>query len=85
MANITIRNLDDDVKTRLRVRAADNGRFQEEEARLIPARSRRAQAEISESDDHHPVALRPGQGRGPGAAAARVRARAAVFGLSRRP
>ena len=35
MASITIRNLDDDVKTRLRVRAADNGRSMEEEARLI--------------------------------------------------
>ena len=33
MASITIRNLDDDVKTRLRVRAADNGRSMEEEAR----------------------------------------------------
>ena len=35
MASITIRNLDDDVKTRLRVRAANNGRSMEEEARLI--------------------------------------------------
>ena len=35
MASITIRNLDDDVKTRLRVRAADNGRSMEEEARQI--------------------------------------------------
>ena len=35
MASITIRNLNDDVKTRLRVRAADNGRSMEEEARLI--------------------------------------------------
>ena len=35
MASITIRNLDDDVKTRLRVRAADNGRSMEEEARII--------------------------------------------------
>ena len=33
MASITIRNLDDDVKRRLRVRAAD--RSMEEEARLI--------------------------------------------------
>ena len=31
----TIRNLDDDVMTRLRVRAVDNGRFLAEEARLI--------------------------------------------------
>ena len=35
MASITIRNLDDDVKTRLRVRAAGHGRSMEEEARLI--------------------------------------------------
>ena len=35
MASITIRNLDDHVKTRLRVQAADNGRSMEEEARLI--------------------------------------------------
>ena len=35
MASITIRNLDDDVKTRLRVRAADNGRSMEEEVRRI--------------------------------------------------
>ena len=35
MASITIRNLDDDVKTRLRVRAARHHRSMEEEARLI--------------------------------------------------
>ena len=35
MASITIRNLDDDVKTRLRVRASANGRSMEEEARVI--------------------------------------------------
>ena len=35
MASITIRNLDDDVKTRLRLRAADHGRSMEQEARLI--------------------------------------------------
>lgn len=35
MASITIRNLDDDVKTRLRVRAAEHGRSMEEEARII--------------------------------------------------
>ncbi|MCY4587224.1 MAG: hypothetical protein OXB98_14400 [Bryobacterales bacterium] len=37
MASITIRNLDDDVKSRLRVRAASNGRSMEEEARIILA------------------------------------------------
>ena len=35
MASITIRNLDDEVKTRLRVRAAENHRSMEEEARQI--------------------------------------------------
>ncbi|MDE0027795.1 MAG: plasmid stabilization protein [Deltaproteobacteria bacterium] len=37
MASITIRKLDDDVKTRLRMRAAGHGRSMEEEARLILA------------------------------------------------
>ena len=35
MASITIRNLDDHVKDRLRKRAAMHGRTMEEEARLI--------------------------------------------------
>ena len=35
MASITVRNLDDDVKRRLRVRAAENGRSMEQEAREI--------------------------------------------------
>lgn len=35
MASITIRNLDDQVKVRLRARAAGRGRSMEEEARLI--------------------------------------------------
>ena len=35
MASITIRNLDDDIKHRLRVRAAEHGRSMEEEAREI--------------------------------------------------
>lgn len=35
MATMTIRNLDDDVKARLRVRAARHGRSMEEEARNI--------------------------------------------------
>ncbi len=37
MASITIRNLDDEVKNRVRVRASANGRSMEEEARLILA------------------------------------------------
>ena len=35
MANITIRNLEDDVRTRLRVRAAEHSRSMEEEIRII--------------------------------------------------
>jgi antitoxin FitA len=38
MASITIRNLDDDVKRRLRMRAAEHGRSMEEEARDILSR-----------------------------------------------
>ena len=35
MASITVRNLDEDVKTRLRVRAAKHHRSMEEEVRII--------------------------------------------------
>lgn len=35
MASLTIRNLDDDVRARLRVRAAERGRSMEEEVRII--------------------------------------------------
>jgi plasmid stability protein len=35
MASITIRNLDEDLKRRLRIRAAEHGRSMEEEARDI--------------------------------------------------
>lgn len=35
MATLTIRKLDDTVKAKLRVRAAQNGRSMEEEARVI--------------------------------------------------
>jgi len=35
MASITIRNLDDGLKRRLRIRAAEHGRSMEEEAREI--------------------------------------------------
>ena len=35
MATITIRNLDDSIKTRLRVRAANHDRSMEEEVRVI--------------------------------------------------
>ena len=36
MASITIRNLEDDLKRRLRIRAAEHGRSMEEEARGVP-------------------------------------------------
>lgn len=49
MASITIRNLDDGIKQRLRVRAAEHGRSMEEEAREI---LREVVAE-----PHHPVNL----------------------------
>jgi plasmid stability protein len=39
MASITIRNLEDDIKQRLRVRAAERGRSMEEEARDILRRA----------------------------------------------
>ena len=35
MATMTIRNLDDSLKTRLRIRAAEHGRSMEEEVRCI--------------------------------------------------
>ena len=35
MATITIRNLDEEVRTRLRVRAAEHSRSMEEEVRII--------------------------------------------------
>ena len=35
MASITIRNLDEEIKTKLRVQAAHNNRSMEEEARII--------------------------------------------------
>ena len=44
MASITIRNLDDDIKHRLRVRTAEHGRSMEEEARDI---LRRVMGEIA--------------------------------------
>jgi len=39
MASITIRNLDEDTKRRLRIRAAEHGRSMEEEAREVLRRA----------------------------------------------
>jgi antitoxin FitA len=42
MAGITIRNLDDDLKARLRVRAAQQGHSMEEKARVLLRQARAA-------------------------------------------
>ena len=44
MASMTIRNLEDRVKTRLRIQAAEHGRSMEEEAREILANALAAEA-----------------------------------------
>ena len=49
MASITVRNLDDAAKERLRIRAAQNGRSMEEEARLLLAGLERAPQAIAVS------------------------------------
>ena len=69
MASLTIRNIEDDTKERLRVRAARQGRSMEEEARLI---LRRAVGGVSGTDlwalsrqlfgDDHGVSLQPAGG-----------------------
>lgn len=43
MANLTIRSLDDDLKTRLRLQAAQNGHSMEQEVRDILARAVRGE------------------------------------------
>ena len=45
MATLTIRRLDDAVKTRLRIRAAKHGRSMEEEARLVLSAALASEAE----------------------------------------
>ena len=58
MASITIRNLDDDVKTGLRVRAAEHHRSMEEECANHPARRREWRANRSpEFGEVHPRVL----------------------------
>lgn len=47
MASITIRHLDDEVKTRLRVRASANGPSMEEEALYSPSAEKRLHANHS--------------------------------------
>ena len=45
MASITIRNLDEDIKKRLRLQAAEHGRSMEEEVRVILRESVNADTE----------------------------------------
>ena len=49
MATLTIRNLDEDVKRRLRLRGAENGRSMEAEARAILAQSILASGPVARS------------------------------------
>lgn len=49
MASLTIRNLDDPLKARLRVRAAEHGRSMEEEARVI------LRSALEPDDPAHPL------------------------------
>ncbi|MXX86421.1 MAG: plasmid stabilization protein [Acidobacteria bacterium] len=49
MASLSIRNLDETTKKRLRVRAAENGRSMEEEARAILRSTLTANSDPSES------------------------------------
>lgn len=55
MATLLIRNLEDDVRNKLRVRAAEHGRSMEEEARCILANA----VETGEQDDPYDL---PGSG-----------------------
>src|SRR5712691_13489953 len=57
MASITIRQLDDDLKKRLRLRAARNGRSMEDEARTIlrgAAAGEDAESGVTVRQRHHP-------------------------------
>src|SRR6266850_2265039 len=73
MASLTIRQLDDDVKRRLRLRAARNGRSMEEEARHLelsqaPA-ARPNEAVAARSEGGHAGAASPAPAEHPSAAA----------------
>ena len=51
MATITVRNLDEDVKRALRIRAAENGRSMEEEVREILRRALEESTKSSAQSD----------------------------------
>ncbi len=50
MASITVRNLDEGLKRRLRIRAAENGRSMEQEAREILKAALGEEEEVPEKD-----------------------------------
>ena len=78
MASITIRNLDDDLKSRLCMRVVGNGHSMEEQARLI---LRTAVSRAGESGRFHPRVLRALRRRGTQTATARADARTATVRL----
>jgi plasmid stability protein len=51
MASITVRNIDEDTKKRLRLRAAENGRSMEEEVRTILLRETESPGPSKEGDN----------------------------------
>ena len=84
MASITIRNLDDDIKHRLRVRTAEHGRSMEEEARDI---LRRLMGEIAPPRNlaaairaREPMRKTPQFGRGRGRSSSVAMGRATAMG-----
>ena len=62
MANITIRNLDDDIRTRLRVQAARRGRSVEEEVRQILRKAVGRAPAIQRSCKQHSLHFGPTNG-----------------------
>jgi plasmid stability protein len=79
MASITIRQLDDDLKRRLRLRAARNGRSMEDEARTI---LRDAASLDDDKDEARAPARQPAAPRGRVAADAPARAAQSAFSSS---
>ena len=79
MASITIRNLDEDVKNRLRVRAASNGRSMEEEVRVILGEAVTRDSEPENLASFIRECFRAHWRRGTRTAAARTDARASRF------
>ena len=82
MASITIRNLDDWLKRRLRVRAAEHGRSMEEEAREILREAVGGTSAPKNLGTSHSRPLRGHRWRRAGASRARSDAGAAIIPMS---